>query len=146
MRLAGNSVAKFGVRLSPPCVRAGAEVAEHQHAFLVRALHHFGKEIVFQARLLRNDAVLIPGVAVARDAEGLNDIGAQRPIPRDMSRWIGVGPEARLGETIRTAWPPVEIKVVGFDVLRNHWGGGRRSTRKHIEGGKGERGKEAPYL
>ena len=73
---------------------------------------------MLQARLFRHDTVLVLGIAVARDAEGLNDVAADAFIPSDMRRRISIRPQARLGEGVGAARAPVEINIVGFDFVR----------------------------
>jgi len=109
MILAGRAVAEIGMLGTPAGVGTDAEIAHHFHIFRMAELYHFRKKVVRQAGLRRNLAALIPGVAIARDGEGLDDVRAERFIPSDVAGGIGVGPKSRPGEAVRTARSPVEV-------------------------------------
>ena len=64
----------------------------------VAEFHDFGQEIVLEAGLRRDTAVLVPGVAVAGDGKGLDDIAPKRRIPGDVFGRVGIGPQARPGK------------------------------------------------
>ena len=125
---------------SPFLVGGDTEVSHHEHAFLVPQFHDLGQEVVLQSRLLGNDSILVPCIAVIGNAEGLDDIRADRLVPRHMLRRIGIGPSSRAGEGLAFAvgHRPVEVEAVGLDVLDRSGvrgaAGGRRFGRGHRAG------------
>ena len=68
-----------------------------------------------QAWLWRHDAVLVPCEAIAGDAEGLNDVGADCLVPGHMLRRVRVSPHSRRRKTVGASLTPIEINIISFD-------------------------------
>ena len=100
--------------LGPFRIGGDAEIAEDQHPFLVSELHHLRQEVMLETRLLRHEAVLVPGIPIPGDGEGLNDIGANRLVPGHVLYRVRRGPGAGL---CKKSFIPVEIQTVRFDLL-----------------------------
>lgn len=83
---------------------------------------HLAEEVVFQAGLFRNHAVLVRGIAVAGDAEGLDDVDAQLLVLGDVTSGVGIRPGTRSGKGINRPVLGVrrliEVEVIGSGVQR----------------------------
>ena len=101
--------------LAPEGIGAHAVVAHHAHALGMAEPNHVGQKVVLQPRLRRHDPAFVPGIAVARHGEGLDDVRPQPFVPADVVLGRGVGPDPRAREPVNPLGPPVEVDAEGFD-------------------------------
>ena len=113
----GGAVAEVGVLLAPAGVGGNAEVAHDLHAAGVAQADEPSGEVMAEPGLRRDLAAPVPGIAVAGNGEGLDDVGAEPGIPSEVLLRVGIGPKPGRRKAVGPARPPVEVNAEGADGL-----------------------------
>ena len=70
-----------------------------------------------ETRLGRDFSALVPGISVAGNGKGLDDVRAEPGIPGDVLLRVRIGPKPGRREAVGPARPPVEVDAEGADCL-----------------------------